>query len=621
MQPQLRELACLIALIGLRIPCAAAADGELANALPAVPTGAVSGDTGQDFSGVRQAVALNIATKMTPECLAAWQRSIESAPELLALADWPLDNVSLKECDERAASRSLQATGQSSQENELDFLANPIAETVQIFVVALAADTFDSAAGVLIATSAEETNTNESDSPDANVPAALASVNGQAEILTVATVFPVAFDVNLPGAEALPALGGETLAASDGPMAQSSRQSERAELNAAAEVAEDVAHPLEALLAEAGDGQVADEIVAMAYPVVLDGNPDAAHDPHALGARVFATSDRPQDPSPELSKHAAIGADPGVPGGEALSPEGRPIAMEGASRAAIATVVVEDVPAAPEVDSQVANESASSSAETVAMHDELHAQPAERVPESVLWARTEADAQVEEEGQPSGGMPVAEEGADQERAPLLGQAVAAAAPQLHDRAAGETVPPREVLPASEQRDSGQVRTLRAGVQPRPLPGTLKRDEEVANPLGGALVALDDSQLDGMRAGFEMDGGLKVSLGIERAVLINGQLVTTTSLNIKDLQNLSGGQAAQLESLASGTIGLVQNGAGNTASVVGTPGTIGTVVQNTLNNQSINNVTVINATVNSMQMLRSLDVQSAVRDGVINSLRR
>jgi hypothetical protein len=47
----------------------------------------------------------------------------------------------------------------------------------------------------------------------------------------------------------------------------------------------------------------------------------------------------------------------------------------------------------------------------------------------------------------------------------------------------------------------------------------------------------DAELDGMRGGFEVNAGntqLKISFGIERAVFINGDLVTQTKLTIPDL---------------------------------------------------------------------------------------
>lgn len=137
--------------------------------------------------------------------------------------------------------------------------------------------------------------------------------------------------------------------------------------------------------------------------------------------------------------------------------------------------------------------------------------------------------------------------------------------------------------------------------------------------------LDASTLDDIRGGFDIEGtNLQYSIGIERAVYINGELVAYNTLNLKDMQVMSGGGAVpQLPvGTAANTVSSIQNGSGNsfTATQIN-PNLAGTVIQNTLNDQKIQNVTTINAAVNSSQLLRSMSVQNAVQNGIINSLRR
>jgi hypothetical protein len=69
------------------------------------------------------------------------------------------------------------------------------------------------------------------------------------------------------------------------------------------------------------------------------------------------------------------------------------------------------------------------------------------------------------------------------------------------------------------------------------------------------------------------------------------------------------------------LAVVQNGSGNHVSTQISPNLAATIIQNTLNDQKIQNVTTINATVNSLQVLRSMSVQSAIQDGIVSSLRR
>ncbi|NML17635.1 hypothetical protein [Azohydromonas caseinilytica] len=160
-----------------------------------------------------------------------------------------------------------------------------------------------------------------------------------------------------------------------------------------------------------------------------------------------------------------------------------------------------------------------------------------------------------------------------------------------------------------------------------VPAPIDAARAPAAPAGfrtGAQVvaALDESTLDTMRGGFIGDGGLKISFGIERAVYVNGNLVTTTSLNLSELGALSAGKGASLDLADAGTrIALIQSGAGNTVLNNLGPAAIGTVIQNTLNGQKIQTMTVINATANSLSVLKSLDLERNVRGAITDALRR
>ena len=161
----------------------------------------------------------------------------------------------------------------------------------------------------------------------------------------------------------------------------------------------------------------------------------------------------------------------------------------------------------------------------------------------------------------------------------------------------------------------------------------------ANPFGGRRVAVLDHALDRVRGGF-VTSNLNIAFGIERAVYINGALVTTTSLNISDVgrvttnTNTNIGAGAESKPVSPSTLALIQSGAGNSvaggafsvgaaagASMGLSANAIGTVVQNTLDGQKIQNVTVINATANSLGVLRGLNLQNALRSSLIDSLRR
>lgn len=162
----------------------------------------------------------------------------------------------------------------------------------------------------------------------------------------------------------------------------------------------------------------------------------------------------------------------------------------------------------------------------------------------------------------------------------------------------------------------------AGGADAPVSARAWVDETVAAPFG-AMAALDHGSLDEIRGGFEpADSQLRFSFGIERAVFINGELITTTVLNLRDLQWTVGvGPAPEVATSGlAGAVGVIQNGGGNAVPAQLGADLAGTVIQNTLDNQAIQTVTTVNAAVNSAQILRTMSVQSAVQNGLVNSLR-
>lgn len=141
----------------------------------------------------------------------------------------------------------------------------------------------------------------------------------------------------------------------------------------------------------------------------------------------------------------------------------------------------------------------------------------------------------------------------------------------------------------------------------------------AGEVRGWGVAVSDNHLAAVRGGFDAGSGLLVSFGIERAVYVNGNLVTSTSLNIPDIGQMNVEQASALAA-ATSTLSVVQNGPGNTFDPAAlTQTTAGTVVQNSLNNQNIRTLTTLNTTVNTLDLFKSVNLQSTLQAALVNSL--
>ncbi len=149
--------------------------------------------------------------------------------------------------------------------------------------------------------------------------------------------------------------------------------------------------------------------------------------------------------------------------------------------------------------------------------------------------------------------------------------------------------------------------------------TAMQESRTHHPIDDDWLAVNEADLDNMRGGFDTDAGLKVSVGIQRAVYINGNLSTTNGFNIADVGKLTNGQTG-LSNTTAGTINLVQNGPGNTFQPGPMPQvTTATVIQNTLNNQNIQSLTIINATTNSSGMFKGINFQSSLQDAVQNAV--
>jgi len=129
--------------------------------------------------------------------------------------------------------------------------------------------------------------------------------------------------------------------------------------------------------------------------------------------------------------------------------------------------------------------------------------------------------------------------------------------------------------------------------------------------------VDADALDRTRGGFEVAGGLSLSLGIERVVSVNGEILARTNIAIPDLSAMTADQA-RLTQDAIGAAHMIQIGGNNYAAADLNLPNGATLIQNTLNGQDIRTATTITSTVNSMSLLKDMNFQSTIRDAVVRS---
>jgi hypothetical protein len=127
----------------------------------------------------------------------------------------------------------------------------------------------------------------------------------------------------------------------------------------------------------------------------------------------------------------------------------------------------------------------------------------------------------------------------------------------------------------------------------------------------AWSPVSDASLDQMRGGFDAGAGLNITFGIEREGYINGKLVSAIRFNIANVGSLT---AEQTNAIATTVI---RNGPGNNATQA--QPTAALVIQNTLSQQDIRSLTVVNATANSLELIKGLNLQSTLADALARSL--
>lgn len=139
----------------------------------------------------------------------------------------------------------------------------------------------------------------------------------------------------------------------------------------------------------------------------------------------------------------------------------------------------------------------------------------------------------------------------------------------------------------------------------PLEAPAAENPAASSPLHG-WIAVDNARLEEMRGGFDIAPGLRVSFGIERIINLNGSLQTAIRLEVPDAGKL----------IESGQMPVTGNGIspGLLTQAVGA-----SFIQNSASNQTIQSVTIIDTTTNSMELLKGVNLQSTLLDAITQGL--
>lgn len=150
---------------------------------------------------------------------------------------------------------------------------------------------------------------------------------------------------------------------------------------------------------------------------------------------------------------------------------------------------------------------------------------------------------------------------------------------------------------------------------------LTRVAYAGDPLGFRdLEPASDQEINGMRGGYVTEGGLNFSFGVEQAIYVNGVLKATNTLNIA---KEGPGLPQAIPGTAGNTPTVVQIGPGNTflpADLDQLQSGFFTVVQNSMDQQVIQNINKINATISVLGLQREINRTGTMSQQLIQTLR-
>lgn len=145
---------------------------------------------------------------------------------------------------------------------------------------------------------------------------------------------------------------------------------------------------------------------------------------------------------------------------------------------------------------------------------------------------------------------------------------------------------------------------------------------VANALAGNPVTADAAAAmgaNGAGAAASASGGAGAG-GTASAAANGGAAASAGAAGAAGAAGLPGTvvSTATGQVVTNGLLNVIQNGPGNAASVGALAGTPVTVIQNTLNNQSIRSLMTIDASVNTLQAFRSQLANTALNDALLRA---
>ena len=137
---------------------------------------------------------------------------------------------------------------------------------------------------------------------------------------------------------------------------------------------------------------------------------------------------------------------------------------------------------------------------------------------------------------------------------------------------------------------------------------------ITDPLA-ELMPLSQEEMAGLRGGFMTADGIEITIGYEQAAFINGILQTKLALDMSQLGHRNDANlAGDLQ-----PIRIIQSGEGNLApATLPTTGYL-TLLQNSLDNQTLHNLTVLNIDIKNIPDMQFGSLRNTINDQILKSL--
>jgi hypothetical protein len=143
-------------------------------------------------------------------------------------------------------------------------------------------------------------------------------------------------------------------------------------------------------------------------------------------------------------------------------------------------------------------------------------------------------------------------------------------------------------------------------------GAALAEAQEASVVEMGTTCASDLRLDRLRGGADVGPTLHIGFGLERLTSVNGTVVASTRFQVQDITQVTPAEAQALQR-SLGSVLTLRDGQASFVALPSGNQSLGTVIQNSLPNQTIRNVVTLDMTTNSLNLLRAAHASEQLRN--------